>query len=509
MQCRTETRVKFAKCPAMVSNPAFLRQKISGLMVRGMLYAGLLTLSGCLVGPDYRKPAMLMPGQWSTSAPAASSQPAQLAGWWRRLDDPLLNKLVHEAIIGNTDVATAKARVREARASLQEATASFLPTLSGTASETRNHNKSAHNGSSYGGGLDSSWEIDLFGANRRAAEAAQYGLDAAEENLRATMVTLIGDVASNYVEARGLQMQIALDRKSAAAQRNTADLTRKKFAAGDVSALDVNNAEGLAYGTEANIPKKQAQLAETLHRLSILTGNAPLAVTRLMQPGGKLPVPRWPIPAGIPADILLTRPDVREAERRYAASTAKIGQREAERYPALKLTGHINTNAASIGALGRSSSIGWSFGPDLTIPLFEGGKRVASVSVARAQRDQSFIAYRAAILKALEEVENALVSLSNYRMSAGKQSKSAKAYGRALELSRSLYESGNTGFLDVLSAERSHYSAEQTAILNRVAITKYYIALMKALGGGWDGLVDVSKPEIMDTNTGPHVRKGR
>ena len=470
-------------------------------------FTSLVMLSGCLVGPDYQKPVFKLDSMWSSHSRETPSEPPELAGWWHRLNDPLLYKLVTDAIAGNNDVASAKAKVREARASLWQTTGTLFPTLDGSASGNRNKPAGGSERSQYRSGLDSSWEIDLFGANRRAVEAAKYGLDGAKEDMRATMLTLIGDVATNYAEIRGLQQQIALAERTAVAQRRTAQLTKDKFSAGAVSQLDVSNAEGQAATTEAGIPQMQANLATTIHRLSVLTGQSPTALNDIMAKTGKIPEPEWPIPAGVPADILLTRPDVRLAERQYAQATARIGQKEAQRYPSLTLTGNISTAATQPGELGKSSSISWSVGPGISVPIFEGGQRIAAVEVARAQRDQSFVAYRNSILTALEDVENALVSMKKEKERSAKLAVAANSYSKALTLSRSLYQSGNTSFLELLNAERSHYSSEQSLIESRVSITKDYISLMKALGGGWNGEVDDKKPEIVDGYTGPHIRK--
>lgn len=478
---------------------------------RSTLFLAVLTsfvvLSGCLVGPDYQKPVFKLDSMWSSHSSETPSQPPELARWWHRLNDPMLDKLIADAIAGNNDVASAKAKVREARASLWQTTGTLFPTLDGSASGNRNKSAGGPERSQYRSGLDSSWEIDLFGANRRAVEAAKYGLDGAKEDMRATMLTLIGDVATNYAEIRGLQQQIALAERTAVAQRRTAQLTKDKFSAGAVSQLDVSNAEGQAATTEAGIPQMQANLATTIHRLSVLTGQSPTALNDIMAKTGKIPEPKWPIPAGVPADILLTRPDVRLAERQYAQATARIGQKEAQRYPSLTLTGNISTAATQPGELGKSSSISWSVGPGVSIPIFEGGQRIAAVEVARAQRDQSFVAYRSSVLTALEDVENALVSMKKEKERSAKLAVAANSYSKALALSRSLYQSGNTSFLELLNAERSHYSSEQSLIESRVSITKDYISLMKALGGGWNGEVDITKPEIVDGYTGPHIRK--
>ncbi|MDX4075934.1 MULTISPECIES: efflux transporter outer membrane subunit [Brucella/Ochrobactrum group] len=470
------------------------------------------TVSGCVVGPDYQSPLINMPSNWGNKKQQKPAKPAELAEWWKRLNDPLLNAFVEEAVAGNLDVATAKARVREARATYRQSVGTLLPSLDGSASATRSRTGSSVSGtastsSQFQSGLDASWEIDLFGANRRSVEAAKYGMDASEEDLRNTLVTLIGDVTTNYVEARGYQARAALARRTAASQRETATLTRNKFEAGASSAVDLSNASGQAASTEANIPDLEAAYAASVHRLSVLTGRAPAALAERMKKVKAIPKPKLPMPTGIPADILLSRPDVRLAERQYAQYTAKVGQAEAARYPGLSLTGDIATSATKIGDLGKSSSISWSFGPTLTVPIFNGGQLKAAVEMAQAQRDQYFIAYRSSILTGLEEVENAIVSLAQERIKSSKLATSARHYREAASLGRSLYQSGTQSFLDLLEAQRSLYSAEDSLIASQVLITTDYIALNKALGGGWSGAIEVSKPEVVDVNTGPRLPK--
>ncbi|TIM19869.1 MAG: RND transporter, partial [Mesorhizobium sp.] len=217
------------------------------------------------------------------------------------------------------------------------------------------------------------------------------------------------------------------------------------------------------------------------------------------------PAPRLLMPTGIPADLLLSRPDLRMAERQYAQYTARIGQAEAARYPSVSLTGDISTAALKLGDLGKNSSIGWSFGPTLSVPVFNAGQLQAAVEVAKAQRDQYFIAYRSSVLTALEDVENALVLLSQERIRIAKLASSAKSYGDAARLEGTLYKAGETSLLDVLDAQRSLYSAEDSLLQSRVLLATNYIALNKALGGGWDGTVDSAKPEIVDVKTAPRL----
>lgn len=466
-------------------------------------------LAGCAVGPDYTKPHVTLSGAYSSTSEKDQNSPAELARWWERMGDPVLNELVETAIRQNLDVATAKAKVRKARAALAKDTGALLPSADGSGSATRSRSSGDEPKMSnlFQTGVDTSWEVDLFGANARTAEASRYGLDAAEEDLRATMVTLIGDITTYYVQARAYQARIALARRTANSQNETVRLTQSKFDAGAVSASDVANATGQAATTEANIPSLQISYAESLHRLGVLTGGEPASLSGLMEKPRPIPRPKLPLPVGVPADLLNTRPDLKVLERQLAQSTAEIGAAEAARYPAISLTGGISTSAAKTGDLAKNSSISWSFGPTLSVPLFNGGSLAAAADVARAQRDESFLAYRQGVLEALEEVENALVSLSQQRQRTGKLATAANAYRQAADLARSQYRNGSSSFLDVLDAERSLYSAEDSLITSQLAIVTAYISLNRSLGGGWDGVVDTSAPAVRDTGTGPHLRK--
>ena len=480
-----------------------------------MLVAASALVSGCAVGPDYISPPHLaLPSHWSgadASAPASGT----LDRWWLRLRAPLLNRLIEEAVAANPSVAKAKAAVREARATLAQTTAGLFPSVTGSASVTDNK---ASAGTASGlvestpyalhqGSFDSSWELDAFGGTQRSIEAAVRGVQSSEEDLRDSLVTLIGDVAAYYVDARGYQARIALAQRSSASQRETERLTRNKYEAGSGTAMDLAKATAQAASTEANVPSYRASLAADIHRLGILLGRPPDDVASLMASPEPVPAPRMPLPHGLPADLLTKRPDVASAERKLAQATAKIGQAEADRYPAVSLTGSVGTSAMRVGDLAKYSSVSWSVGPSVTVPVFDAGKRIAAVKVAEAQRDQAFATFHSTLLTALEDVENALVSLSQERARSSKLAEAAKNYREAARLSRSLFESGSAGFLDVLDAERSLYSAEDSLIQSKVAAAKYFVALAKALGGGWADPIDASTPIIVDANTGPHLRK--
>jgi NodT family efflux transporter outer membrane factor (OMF) lipoprotein len=482
-----------------------------------VLVAGVLT--GCAVGPDYiGPPGVAMPARWSQQMMHRAKDARELGRWWLRLRDPLLARLIDEAVPANPSVAKAMAAVREARATLAQTSAGLLPSVTGSGSVTDNKSSSAGISTGtglvdttpytqYQAGFDASWELDIFGGTQRSVEAALRSQQAAEEDLRYSLVTLLGDVAGYYVDARGYQARIALARRTAASQRDTERLTRTKYQAGSATAVDVAKAVAQAASTEANIPTYEAALAADLHRLDILLGRPPSAASSLLARAAPVPTPRMPLPLGIPADLLTNRPDVASAERKLAQATAKIGQAEADRYPSVSLTGSVGTSALRLGDLAKYSSVSWSVGPSISVPVFDAGKRYATVRIAEAQRDEAFATFHSTLLSALEDVENAMVSLSTERTRSGKLSEATKNYREAARLSRSLFENGSANFLDVLDAERSLYSAEDSLIQSRVAIAKNFVTLAKALGGGWVERVDTTTPLVVDTNTGPHPRE--
>lgn len=474
-----------------------------------------LLLSGCVVGPDYQRPSILVPANWG-SGNHEMRKPAELAQWWTKLNDPLLTSYVERAIAGNLDVAAAKARVREARASVRQESGALFPSVNGGSS--LNRTRTSASGSASGqadvftqhqGGFDASWELDLFGGRHRSVEAARYGLNAAEEDLRNTMLVLIGDVASNYSQVRASQARLDLARRTARSQRESAAMTRAKLQAGAATSGDVANAEALAASTEADIHTYEIARAAAVHRLGVLLGLPPSELSAQLSRHAPIPRPRFPMPVGIPADVLLVRPDVRMAEQILAQSTARIGAAEAARYPSVRLTGNIATNALNASSFADASTIAWSFGPSVTIPIFRGGQLAAAADAARARRDQSFAAYQSSVLTAMEDVENAIVSLTQERGRSGKLSTAAASYRRAATAARTEFEHGAAEYLNYLDAQRALYRAEAALIDSQLAVTTSYIALHKALGGGWSGAVDTTTPLVVDRDTGPRLRAVR
>lgn len=421
--------------------------------VRLSLLSALLPLTACMtVGPDYRRPAVQMPARWhATTATAAP----RLAGWWRGMGDPVLDRLIADGIAGSPDVAGAKARVRQAHALHASAGGALSPTLDGSGSSMRSGGDGAQTAGRSALGLATRWDIDLFGANRRGVEAAYYAAESAGEQLRSAHVALIGDIAAQYIRLRAIQARIAIAGRNAASQRRTVALTRSQMEVGQVAQVDLLSAETQAAATEAQIPGLRIEEAATLNALALLTGRSAGALAGTLAKPAPVPAVPRRVSAGIPAALLLSRPDIRAAERDYAAATAGIGQKQAALYPAVSLTGDIGLSGVNPGDLAKLSTIGWRFGPSVSLPLFHGGRLLADVDAAKAMRDQAFIAYRKAILTALGEVENASVSLNQNRLRVAQLRRIADNSRRLNDLMVEQYRIGTKTLLDVLTAQRN------------------------------------------------------
>ncbi|QWK81227.1 efflux transporter outer membrane subunit [Ochrobactrum sp. BTU1] len=474
-------------------------KQITHLTLTGVI---LTTITACVsVGPDYQKPIVTLSQSWSSKA---DLRQAVLGKWWRSFNDPVLERLVTDGIASNTSVAEAKAKVRLSRAQLAAKSGSQFPTLDSETGMKRSDSAGTIATNSASQLFTTRWELDLFGGNRRSVEAAYYNAEAVDEQMRAVLVIVIGDIATNYAHLREIQQNIRIARRTVTSQKNTADLTRTQLAAGQVSQVDLLSAQTQVASTLSQIPLMQIEYAKYLNNLAVLTGRSAVALAvELRKPA---PIPKIPrsVPSGLPAELLDSRPDLRAAERAFASSTARVGQAQAALYPSLSLTGNIGTSGANFGDLARLSNIIWSVGPTLSIPIFEGGKLNAELTIAKANRDQSFISYRRAILTALSEVEKASVALNQNRLRYVQLRTIVNNNRKINTLMIEQFKAGNKSFIEVLTAQRDLFASETAFNAAGTDLVLSYIALQKALGGGWDGRIDTSTPEIVDTNTKPH-----
>jgi multidrug efflux system outer membrane protein len=456
------------------------------------VFAAALYLSGCAVGPNFKPPYPKVSASWegvpgpgANAASTVTAQAAQLAAWWGNFHDPLLTSLVTEALAGNLDVRLAEARVRQARASRGIVAGGFWPGLTGSGGYQRSGGAgSSTHGGLFQAGLDALWELDLFGGERRNVESANAGVEAAKENTRDVQVTVAAEVALNYIQLRSAQEQVAIAEDNLKSEQHTADLTRQKLAAGFISALDVANANAQVATTASDIPVLQASIQQEAYALSVLLGRPPAdLLDELSKPG---PVPLTPpdVPVGLPSDLLRRRPDIREAEAQLHAATAQVGVAVSDFFPQFSLTGSVGYESGQAETLFGGSKRLWSFGPQFTWPIFQGGSVISNMHLQDALRDQAYLNYQKTVLTALQDVENALIAFAK-EWDHRKALADSVGYNRqALDLSRQLYAQGTVDFLTVLDAERSLYASETALAQSKQSIAIDLVALYKALGGG-------------------------
>jgi len=458
----------------------------------------LFILSGCAaVGPDYIKPDTMMPDTWHTPTKkdmiGEHQNKEPLASWWSIFQDPVLTNLIQSAVAGNLDLKEARARVREARARRGISDAGLFPTIDAGGS-ARSSRSSEETGSGserelYETGFDAAWELDVFGGTRRAAEAAEAELQASKEDLRDVLVSLLAEVALNYVELRSFQTRLSVAEANLDAQEETYNITRWRRQAGLTTQLDVEQAKYNLEQTRAQIPGLQTGLEQAKNRLAVLIGQHPGSIRDLLAERKAVPMAPLEVAVGVPADILRQRPDVRRSERLLAAQTAQIGVATADLYPKFSLLGSIGLEALSPGNLFSLSSRTHSAGATFSWPLFDAGAIRSNIDVQTALQQQALTRYEAAVLTALEDVENALVAYAQEQHRRQSLTEATEAARRAVDLAKKQYSSGLIEFNNVLIAQRSLLSIEDQLVVSESGVTSNLIALYKSLGGGWKSLM--------------------
>jgi NodT family efflux transporter outer membrane factor (OMF) lipoprotein len=446
-----------------------------------------------MVGPDYQAPDLRLPNRWA-AAPSRAEAPAEdrtrLAQWWTQFGDEKLNWLIDQALAGNLDLKLAQARLNQARASRRLADAGLYPTVSASASQNRTKNSDAIAPQStrtlYDAGFDATWEIDVFGGNRRGIEAATADFASSQANLDSTRVSLMAELARNYVELRSTQRRIAISRNNLASQSETLQITEWRYQAGLARASEVEQARTSREQTRAGIPDLEVSLAAAENRIALLLGRNPGALHDMLAEAKPLPAVPESVATGIPADVLRQRPDLIAAERTLAAETARVGQKLAQRFPSLGLSGSFGWQAYSFAALGGASAITRALGGTLAATLFDGGRLRSQVDVQSAVQERALVSYQSSVLSALEEVENALKGYAAARERLDARRAAGESARKAAELSRSLYQSGLADFQQVLETQRTQLSAEDSLAAADATLRTSLIALYKALGGGWE-----------------------
>jgi outer membrane protein, multidrug efflux system len=446
-------------------------------------------LSACASWAPVFSPApsgTVVPDTWSVSTDGPAQQsPTSLAAWWQRFDDPTLTSLVTQALQTNTSVRSAQAALLQARAQADVQQAGLGPTLGASASVQRS--KSGHNDASnrFQAGFDASWEPDIFGGNREAANASDADAQASAASLANVQVSLAAEVATNYINLRGLQTRLAIARSNLATQTETLQITRWRAQAGLVSSLDVEQATSAAEQTQAQIPALQTSIAQSRNALAVLTGQAPGTLNGILDNAAALPAAPSNLALTFPADTLRQRPDVRAAELRARAALSRVAVADAARYPSFRLSGSLGLSALTLGTLTNGASLVQSVLASMSASLFDGGAANAQLRAQQAALEQARLGYEAAVLTALQDVEDALVALSGDQQRLQRLQAASAAAANAELLARQRYQSGLIDFATVLTTQRTLLSAQDSVASVQASLGTDHVRLYKALGGGW------------------------
>ncbi|ADK83399.1 RND efflux system, outer membrane lipoprotein, NodT family [Desulfarculus baarsii DSM 2075] len=469
-------------------------------LAAAVVAVGLISAGCAAVGPDYQAPSPQTPPAWRATMTggleAATPQAQALAQWWARFDDPLLTELIGQSLAGNLDIKTARAKVRQARAARGLSQAALWPELSADgAFESRRASENSRSGSGgqydlYSGGFDAGWEIDIFGGARRGVEAAQADLEAAQADLRDVWVSICAETARNYVEARTYQARLAAMRANLEAQTKTHALIAARRAAGLSNELALRQAGYNLESSRAQLPGLQAGLESSLNSLAILAGRTPGSLHQRL--AEVRPIPQCPprVAVGVPAEALRQRPDIRAAERRLAAQTARVGVATAALYPKLRLLGSIGLESVSSGELFSAASQAWGIGPAVSWKIFDAGAVRQNIAIQSSLQEQALLAYQKAVLAALAEVEDNLTAYAREQLRAQSLAKAVEEARRAEAIAQDQYRAGLVDFNNVLEAQRSLLQLQDQLAQSRGAVTSDLITVYKALGGGWNALAE-------------------
>ncbi len=474
-------------------------------------------LAGCTVGPNFHPPAVSAPTLWGperTDVPSRTVAGDVDVAWWDRFNDVELTLLVGRLVAQNLDLKTAAERIMQGWAQRQVTASQGLPQINGQSQYSRIR-ESAHGiitlsvpapGAPleydfFQNALNSSWELDLFGKVRRSVEAQDAETLAAIEDRRSLGLAALADLATDYLQLRGVQAQLAIaERNLHMAEKNT-QLVRDRFRYGVGTTLDLAQAQSQQATIAATVPPLRTQQAALINAIGLLLGEQPRALAAELLP--RLPLPAVPptVPVGLPGDLVRRRPDVREAEARLHAATAQTGVAVASFYPDVSLTGMANLDGLRFADAFSLPSRAFQVGPTLSIPLFQGGQLTGTLRLRESQQREAAITFQKTVLQAWQDVDNALTAYAETQRQRAQTAQAARQNEAALSAARQQYSLGATDFLNVVVSETTLLQSQNSLTSNDTAIATNLVSLYKALGGGWQALGDgvvVPKQRLTD-----------
>lgn len=435
--------------------------------------------------------AVAVPKKWQANTATRPRDSAALAKWWEKFRDPALNELIRTALAASPNVQTAVSKISESRARYRTERAGLLPSLTGGSSaQTARQDDRTSTGSTvrtqtYGGSLDASWQIDLFGKQRQNVKAAAAEIEQATNDLYSAQVSLAAEVADAYVTLREAEEQLTVTERSVSTRGETLQITQWREQAGQGNALDTLQASSALENARAAIPSLKETIEQTRNRLALLAGRTPGGVAAMIAKSHAIPVAPSGVNAGIPAQTLQQRPDVQAAEQAVYAAAARTKSAQRERLPSFNISGTLSTEALSSGRIFNPQSLAASLLGSLTIPIFKGGEITANIQIRTEQEKQALLGYQNTVLTALSEVENALISVRRQSERLDILNRAVDVARQAQKLSQQRYNAGDVDILNVLEAERTLNTAELDLASTQASKASAYVQLYKALGGGW------------------------
>jgi len=463
--------------------------RILNSAVMAMLSSSLL--AGCMVGPDYHRPAVQPPTAFrdlseNPQVPAQAASYADLP-WWQVFQDPQLQELIRTALKQNYDLQLATERINAARAQVAVTRSSLFPQVAGNGTFSGGKESNFQTNFNFLTlTADAAFQLDLFGKLRRATEASRAQLLATEDARQTVILTLVSDMATDYFALLELDLQLQITHDTVKTQEDSVRLTKYRVEHGVATKLDVLQAQQVLDSANATIPDLERQIAQDENAISILLGNYPQGIPR-GRPLVEQPLPPE-VPPGLPSTLIERRPDIREAEQNLVASNAEIGVAKAQFFPQISLTG------SGGGAFGRSSAFSslmssqlgiWSYGAQVSQPIFTGGALTGNLRFAKSENQQALIAYRQTIQRAFGDVSDALIGYQKFHEVRVRQENTVADLQESVRLSNMRYKGGTTTYLEVLDGQRSLFSAELTLAQARGTEYQSLVQLYRALGGGW------------------------
>jgi outer membrane protein, multidrug efflux system len=465
------------------------RMKKSARFLTAIL--GCAALAGCMVGPNYHRPAVQSPAVYRdlSQNPQSQVQATSYADlpWWQVFEDPQLQELIRTALKQNYDLQIATERINAARAAVTITRSSLFPQVSGNANFTGGQEGTFQTKSNFLTlTADAAFQLDLFGKLRRATEASRAQLLATQDAQQTVILTLVSDVASDYFALLELDLQLQITYETIKTQQDSVKLTKFRVEHGVATKLDVLQAQQVLDTANATVPDLERLIAQQEDAISILLGNYPQGIKR-GRPLVEQPLPPQ-VPPGLPSTLVERRPDIRQAEQNLVAANAEIGVAKAEFFPQISLTG------SGGGSFGRSSAFSglmssqlgiWAYGAQVSQPIFTGGALTGNLKYAKSQNEQTLLAYRQAIQVAFGEVSDALIGYEKLHEVRLRQEDTVADLAESVRLSVMRYRGGTTTYLEVLDGQRSLFNAELTLAQARGSEYQSLVQLYRTLGGGW------------------------